>query len=88
MKKLITIAALAALCGTLPVIAHPTNVAYASRGECEAAAAESAKRDRERLVALGIFKTIGAAQSTFHDDWQCEYDRDDDAWYIVDHRGD
>jgi hypothetical protein len=89
MKKLLvmTLALGTTICGGA-AIAHPTNVPYASRGECERAAAESAKNDRERLVSLGIFPTIGAAQSTFHEDWQCEYDDEDEAWYIVDHRFD
>lgn len=87
MKKFALPVALVALAAGSAVLAHPINTPYASRGECERAAAESAKSDRERLVALGIFKTIGAAQSTFHDDWRCEYDEEDDAWYIVDYRG-
>ena len=89
MKKLITmvLAVSAAVSGPV-ALAHPTDVPYASRGECERAAAESAKKDRERLVALGIFPTIGAAQSTFHEDWKCEYDDEARAWFIVDHRFD
>lgn len=87
MKKLLLMTlVLGATVSGGAAIAHPTDVAYSSRGECERAAAESAKKDRERLVSLGIFPTIGAAQSTFHDDWQCEYDDAEDAWYIVDHR--
>lgn len=65
---------LGATAGLSGAIAHPTKVAYATRGECERAAAASAKQDRERLVNLEIFLTIGAAQSTFHEDWRCEYD--------------
>lgn len=70
-----------------PAFAHPVGVPYETRGECERAAAASAHEDRERLVDAGIFPTIGAAQSTFHDDWRCEYDEEEDAWYIVDYRG-
>ena len=87
MKKLVaTTPLLGAVAGLSGAIAHPTNVPYATRGECERAAAESARQDRERLVDRGIFPTIGAAQSTFHEDWRCEYDEEEDAWYIVDHR--
>lgn len=87
MKKLaVTTFLLAATAGLSGAVAHPTNVAYPSRGVCERAAAESAKQDRERLVDNGIFPTIGAAQSTFHEDWRCEYDEYEDAWFIVDHR--
>lgn len=87
MKKVaLTTLLLGATAGLSSAIAHPTNVPYATRGECERAAAESAKQDRERLVNAGIFPTIGAAQSTFHEDWRCEYDPEEDAWFIVDHR--
>lgn len=89
MKKVAaTTLLLGATVGLSSAIAHPTNVAYDSRGDCERAAAESAKQDRERLAASGIFPTIGAAQSTFHEDWRCEYDEEEDAWFIVDHRFD
>ena len=87
MKKVVlTTVALGLTVCAGAAIAHPTNVAYASRGDCERAAAKSAKQDRERLVAAEVFPTIGAAQSTFHEDWRCEYDDEEDAWYIVDHR--
>ena len=87
MKKIAVIAiVVSATVSTGGAMAHPTDVRYASRGDCERAAAESAKLDRERLVALGIFPTIGAAQSTFHEDWRCEYDQEEDAWFIVDYR--
>ena len=79
---------LGATAGLSSAFAHPTNVAYETRGGCERASAASAKEDRERLVALGIFPTTGAAQSTFHEDWRCEYDEEEGAWYIVDHRFD
>jgi hypothetical protein len=89
MKKLVAMSLALGVTVSAPVaLAHPTDVPYASRGACERAAADSAKNDRERLVAVGIFPTIGAAQSTFHDDWQCEYDEEARAWFIVDHRND
>ena len=48
-------------------IAHPTNVRFETRGDCEAAYAESSKLDRQRLVdQLGIFGSYGAAQRTFN----------------------
>ena len=65
--------------------AHPTDVAYGSRGECEAAYAQASKFDRERLTELGIFPTPGSAQRTFRDRFVCEYDEDADAWFIVDY---
>ena len=70
MKKLIVMSLLlGSTVGVGGAIAHPTNVAYATRGECERAAAASAKQDR-------------------HEDWRCEYDKEEDAWFIVDHRFD
>ena len=87
MKKVAVLTlVLSATVGASAAMAHPTDVPYATRGECEQASAVSAKQDRERLVALGIFPTIGAAQSTFHEDRRCEYDEEEDAWFIVDYR--
>lgn len=85
MNKAIVIGGVAGALAAAAAVAHPTDVAYDSRGECEAAYAESSKEDRERLVANGIFPTIGAAQSTFRDRFVCEYDEDAKAWFIVDH---
>ena len=88
MKKVAVMTlVLGATVGLGGAMAHPTDVPYDNRGECERASAESAKLDRERLAELGIFPTIGAAQSTFHEDWRCEYDEEEDAWFIVDYRG-
>lgn len=63
--------------------AHPTNEAYETRGECEVAYAESSKEDRQRLVEMGVFETQGAAQRTFKDLFACEYDEEEEVWYIV-----
>ena len=63
--------------------AHPTGIPYDTRGECEAVFADASKFDRERLVEVGIFDTYGAAQRTFRDLFQCEYDPEVDAWFIV-----
>ena len=65
-------------------IAHPTNVRFETRGDCEAAYAESSKLDRQRLVdQLGIFGSYGAAQRTFNETFQCQYDEEEQAWFIV-----
>lgn len=67
------------------VSAHPTDVPFANRGECEAAFAESSKLDRQRLVdVLGVFDSYGEAQRTFRDRFVCVYDEDQEAWFIVD----
>ena len=83
MKKTVLATALAALAIAGTAAAHPTDIPYETRGECERAYAEFNKLDRERLVALGIFETRGAAQRTFRDLFACEYDEDEDLWYIV-----
>ena len=64
-------------------VAHPVNILYDTRGECEAAYAASSKLDRERLVNLGFVDNNGAAQKTFHDTFRCEYDIREDGWFIV-----
>lgn len=87
MRKVLAMTLIAcATVGGGAAMAHPTDVPYQTRGECERASAASAKEDRERLVARGIFPTLGAAQSTFHEDWRCEYDDEQKAWFIVDYR--
>lgn len=84
MKKLMLIVAITS--ASLPSFAsaHPVGVAYETRGECEVAFEKSSKLDRERLVdQLGVFESYGAAQSTFRDTFKCEYDEDEQAWFIV-----
>lgn len=84
MRKLILVSSLAALALATPAFAHPGGIRYESRGQCEAAFAGFSKFDRERLVDVqGVFDTYGEAQRTFRDIFKCEYDHDDDAWYIV-----
>jgi hypothetical protein len=77
-------AAIAALGIAGAAVAHPINVPFETRGECEVAFAKSSKLDRERLVDdLGVFETYGKAQRTFKDIFACEYDENQQAWYIV-----
>lgn len=83
MRKSLFFVGAAALTAAGGVSAHPTDVPYDTRGECEAAYAEASKFDRERLVAQGVFDTRGEAQRTFNEIFRCEYDEDEDAWYIV-----
>ena len=82
-KKLVLSAAVASLAWAGMAAAHPTDIGYETRGECQAAYAESSKLDRERLVELGVFETKGQAQRTFRDIFRCEYDEEDELWYIV-----
>jgi hypothetical protein len=83
MKTLIICAALVGLGLATTVIAHPTDIAFETRGQCEVAYAKSSKLDRERLVSLGFVDNNGAAQSTFKDTFECQYDDEEQAWFIV-----
>jgi hypothetical protein len=84
MKKLLfIIAAAGVVMPAGPAIAHPTGIPYPTRGVCEVAFEQANKDDRDMLVALGIFDTIGAAQSTFKDLFECQYDPEQNAWFIV-----
>jgi hypothetical protein len=83
MKKLVLLAAAIALGMPNAVVAHPTDVAYQTRGECEAAYAAASKFDRDRLVSLHVFDSKGAAQRTFNELFECQYDEDEQAWFIV-----
>ncbi|HEX6881062.1 MAG TPA: hypothetical protein VF135_11905 [Terriglobales bacterium] len=84
MKKLQIGLLMTSLIAANAATAHPTNVPFETRGECEAAYAESSKLDRERLVdQLGIFETYGAAQRTFNETFQCQYDEEEQTWFIV-----
>jgi hypothetical protein len=82
MKKALIAASVVTAIGT-SAVAHPTNVPFDTRGECEAAYAASSKLDRERLVDTGVVKNNGAAQKTFNETFRCEYDEAEDAWFIV-----
>lgn len=82
-KHLFLIAAAGIILPAGNAIAHPTGIPYPTRGACEVAFEQASKEDRDQLVALGIFDTIGAAQSTFNDLFQCQYDPEQDAWFIV-----
>ena len=54
---------------------------YSTRGACEDAYAKASKLDRERLDRIpGV--TPGEAQRTFRDIFRCEYDAQEDAWFI------
>jgi hypothetical protein len=84
MKKLLfVIAAAGVMMPAGSAIAHPTGIPFATRGACEVAYEQASKDDRDMLVALGIFDTKGAAQMTFNNLFECEYDSTQDAWFIV-----
>jgi hypothetical protein len=84
MKKLLFL--IAAVGTTVPIggaVAHPTGIPYPTRGACEVAFEQASKDDRDFLVSIGVFDTIGAAQRTFNDLFECQYDPEQDAWFIV-----
>jgi hypothetical protein len=82
MKKHVSAALILSFIGSAAA-AHPTDIPYQTRGECERAYAASSKLDRERLVAIGVVDNNGAAQKTFNETFRCEYDEEEDAWFIV-----
>jgi len=88
MKKLVVGSAL--LLGLSGVAAaHPFNLRFDMRGECEKAQALVNHYDRDN-VAGPIFhiENNGEAQVFFLESFQCEYDANEGKWRIVDHRGD
>lgn len=89
MKKLILAATAASLAFAAPVGAHPFQLRFDTRGECERAQAHVNHFDRDN-VAGPVFHidSNGEAQVFFLEAFQCEYDIDEDKWRIVDHRGD
>lgn len=82
MRKLVLSIGVAGLLAGA-AMAHPINTPYETRGKCEAAYAHSSKGDRERLVASGVFDSYGEAQEFFREVFTCEYDEDEEAWFIV-----
>ena len=60
--------------------AHPTDLAFASFGECNAALHQQDKTDRERVG--WFFPSNGAAEVAMLNNWQCEYDPATQAWHF------
>jgi pyruvate-formate lyase len=83
LRLALAVAAVATTATPLPVAAHPTDIPFATRGECEAAYAAASKDDRDALVSAGIFKNTGQFQKGVRDLFQCEYIEEEQAWYIV-----
>jgi hypothetical protein len=88
MRKFPVILALGALVTASPATANHifTPTPLASYGECESA---NANEDAERPFPLrpGLFSSMGEARSFMTRAFSCEYDPDDDSWYLSDHRG-
>lgn len=92
MKKLLITVALATLPATLATVgfsgiaaAHPTELMFETRGECERALAAENVRDLTFLEPY--FETRGDIMKHLHANFQCEYDPVDDTWHMVDLRG-
>jgi len=90
MKMLSLTLAMASLIAAAPAAANHifTPTPFASYGECEAENAKLSNDDAERQFVLrpDLFSSLGEARSFMTRAFSCEYDPDDDAWYLTDHR--
>lgn len=88
MKIIVTLAA-STLLGATPALAHPFDLRFDSRGECEAAQAKVNHYDRDHVAGpvFGI-QNNGQAQVFFLEAFQCELESSTGLWRMVDHRGD
>lgn len=90
MKKLNFILAFGFLSVAVPAAANHifTPTPFESFGECEAENAKLSNDDASRQLALrpDLFSSLGEARSFMTRAFSCEYDADDDAWYLTDHR--
>ncbi|HZC37311.1 MAG TPA: hypothetical protein VE221_01405 [Sphingomicrobium sp.] len=83
MKKLILLVAGTSLTTSGAAFAHPTDIPFPTRGACEAAYAAASKDDRDFLVSHGVFDNNGQFQMGVRDLFRCEYNEEEQAWYIV-----
>lgn len=81
MKKLLGLSLFFAMIAT-QAAAHPTGVAFSSRGECQSAYAHYSKSDRVRLSEL-LGVSPGEIQRQIPGLYTCQYDNEEDAWFIV-----
>lgn len=90
MMKLPMMLALGSLSLAGPAAANHifTPTPFASYGECEAENAKLSNEDAERqyLIRPDLFSSLGEARSFMTRAFSCEYDPDDDSWYLTDHR--
>jgi hypothetical protein len=84
MKALNLALASAVLLAGTAAIAHPTDVYFDSRGQCQAAYAQQNQADRAILVQFGIAATLGEAMRDIHNRFSCEYDQQAGKWHFVD----
>lgn len=89
MRKLLICVGLIAASTLDSAVAHPTQLLFASRGECEREQAKVNNYDRQ-YVAEPIFgiENNGQAQVFFLESFQCEYDASMNAWRMFNRMGD
>ena len=89
MRKRVIGIMVASMALAAPSYAHPVNLLFDSRGECEAAQAHVNNYDRQNVAepVFGITQN-GQAQVFFLESFQCEYDPTLDKWHMVNHMGD
>jgi hypothetical protein len=63
------------------------DVPYATRGACEAATADIDNVDRDGLLRRfpDLFTTRGDTRAFITAAFDCEFDEEDEMWYITDH---
>ena len=90
MKRLALILGIGTLVTASPVAANHifTPDAFATYGACESANARLSNDDAKRQFPLrpDLFSSLGEARSFMTRAFSCEYDPDDDSWYLIDHR--
>lgn len=90
VKRSLFVAVLGVLLAASPAAANHifTPTPFASYGECESANAKLSNEDAERQFPLrpDLFSSLGEARSFMTRAFSCEYDPDDDSWYLTDHR--
>ena len=89
MKTLMICGGLVTFGLSAPAVAHPLNLLFDTRGECEAKQASVNHFDRDNVAGpvFGI-DSNGEAQVFFLESFQCEYDAQLGMWRMVDQRPD
>ena len=90
MKKLLTIAISATAGLASAAVAHDFETTYPTRAECERAYVEMNKFDRDWLLATfpGLFDSRGDVMAFLTQHVGCEYDSENNVWFMADHRFD
>ena len=90
MRNVVSFGALATVVLSTPAQADHifTPTPFASYGECQSVNVQLSDEDAERQFALrpDRFSSLGEARSFMTRAFSCEYNPDDDSWYLTDHR--